>query len=915
MTFEEQLIKKSYFETYMESGNRTHPVRALGELYLEEQKKDMPDLSYIRFAQGEVYFHNKDYEAAIFKWENITNELEPWAKKNMGDAFLELGLLNSAEELYLSIETESDVLKIESGLQLLSLYIEQGKLDKAVAVIKKFVALDPDYPGVTEIARAFFEEHNDWENAVELAVSEGVRTGSPKWFDVLNQYVDHGHTTVFGPEYFNEALSVLYQVDRSRFEQLAVSLWLSYKGRTNYMAWLKDFNQLFSGMDGNRRDGWTQLSGVYQDAYFELINGDRLIKEISPLIPDLLTNWLKITSPANSLVSASSIIAWNEVFPGSITASAIKDAETLILNSREYHDGYEDSMQLFQMIIKWAEEHEIEVGNRIKWMVQGLNESNVHNLLIAGVSGNGKSSFVNSIVGEELITVPTAAVIRFKNQENPEIHEITDTDVRQITDLEDFKEAAGVSRKTHKHETIIDFKAQFPFIGDHGLALIDTPGVNRNNYDKHPLYNYLRFADSLLFVLNANDPFTEKEREILSNISEYFPNLPIHFLLNKMDVIYSQQEAIEIFDQTWSEISQYYPDAKMFAFSSNYDQAQQLKDFSDFIKSNKRAVDLEQERTSKLQFFVRRAITYLLDKRIEIENNHMESISWNEEMVGKLNGAINQLGDIEEEKSRSIQKSFRKIKDDTRAEIIEKIPGLLRNCSELVTEESDFGRIHEQMDEEMNKRIQEYLDTSVLPKFHDSLEGWIDFSKNEFDQSQNYLNEMAEGFNSMYGEERISLECDFRVLDDWRRDANRMTSGVHYEKVNIMNRSTPQQFFLKSAGKLLGVLPQNNAMLYNRYKTYLETEDYYEIGVSIAKKFLQQFEIFEKSIDRDVNLFFKQPFIELEGAVDHARSEIEYGKNELEKMRINPELYRDPLTLYEVKLRQYEWMTAAGRGE
>ncbi len=206
MTFEEQLIKKSYFETYMDSGSRIHPVQVLGELYLAEQKNDMPDLANIRYAQGEVYFHHKDYEAAIFKWENITNELEPWAKKNMGDAFLELGLLTSAEELYLSIETESDVLKIESGLQLLSLYIEQGKLDKAVAVIKKAVALDPDYPGVTEIARSFFEEQNDWGNGVELAVNEGIRTGSPKWFDVLNQYVEQGHTAGFAPEYFNEAL-------------------------------------------------------------------------------------------------------------------------------------------------------------------------------------------------------------------------------------------------------------------------------------------------------------------------------------------------------------------------------------------------------------------------------------------------------------------------------------------------------------------------------------------------------------------------------------------------------------------------------------------------------------------------------------------------------------------------------------
>ena len=56
-------------------------AQVLGEAYLEEQKKDISDLSAIRFAQGEVYFHYKDYESAIFKWENIRNELGTMGKK------------------------------------------------------------------------------------------------------------------------------------------------------------------------------------------------------------------------------------------------------------------------------------------------------------------------------------------------------------------------------------------------------------------------------------------------------------------------------------------------------------------------------------------------------------------------------------------------------------------------------------------------------------------------------------------------------------------------------------------------------------------------------------------------------------------------------------------------------------------
>ncbi|HAQ07918.1 MAG TPA: GTP-binding protein, partial [Bacillus bacterium] len=106
----------------------------------------------------------------------------------------------------------------------------------------------------------------------------------------------------------------------------------------------------------------------------------------------------------------------------------------------------------------------------------------------------------------------------------------------------------------------------------------------------------------------------------------------------------------------------------------------------------------------------------------------MESISWNEDMVVKLNGAINQLGDIEEEKTRNIKKSFRRIKDETRSAMIEKIPQILRGSSDFVTEDSNFSNLHDEINDEMNKRIKEYIDSTVLPEFHESLENWIQFS-------------------------------------------------------------------------------------------------------------------------------------------------------------------------------------------
>ena len=80
-----------------------------------------------------------------------------------------------------------------------------------------------------------------------------------------------------------------------------------------------------------------------------------------------------------------------------------------------------------------------------------------------------------------------------------------------------------------------------------------------------------------------------------------------------------------------------------------------------------------------------------------------------------------------------------------------------------------------------------------------SLQDWIATSQLEFTQIQQFMDEMSAGFNELYKEERITLAGDFRVLDDWRRDADRMTSSIRIEDVNILLRRTPSQLLLKGA--------------------------------------------------------------------------------------------------------------------
>jgi tetratricopeptide (TPR) repeat protein len=912
MTLENQLINKTFYEAFIEE-NEKNPVRALGEAFLAGHKDETADISTIRFAQGEIYFHNKDYEAAIFKWENTHNDLEPWAKKNIADCYYELGQLSTAEEIYKSIETESSVLQSEVALQLFSLYIEQGKLEKADQVIKKAVSFNPDYPNVTDIARAFFEKHKDWKSAIELAVNEAIRTESHHWFDILKTYAEQGFTKTFEPQYFSKCLVVLFGVDQKRFEQIVRALWNGYKNERSYFSWLREFNHLFLNLDANREQSWKELSSLYQETYFELIDGKYLMKELAEIIPNILTNWIKIADHSHALFSSAAVLAWSEKFPSSISQEVVNDAENLIFHSRNEIDGLECSLTLFDSIAKWAEAHEVDPGHSFRWIIRELVDFETHHLVVAGTSGNGKSAFINSVLGENIQTAPTSSVIVFKGHDETEIRKISDEELTAFSSFHEFQESVDGRVNKDFDNAIIEFSLPSPILQENRLVLIDTPGFSDRQGIDGEVLKYLHFADNLLFVLDANDPFTEKEQEILMQIREYAPNLPIHFLLNKIDEIYDEQEATSILEDTRSRVRAYFPQARVLAYSSRLRSRKQQSELAEFFKNLNRQI-AEDDRIEKILFFIRKLIKHLLDKRAEMENSLVESIKWNKELVAKLNGAINQLTDLEKEKARIISRSFHKVLEEIRSDLSENIPKILRGCSDIIQEDSDFRKIHLELNNEMNRRVRNYVNDKVLPELYHSLDEWILTANDELNHCQSFLDEISNGFNSMFGEERLKLNCDFKVLDDWRRDADRMTSGVQIDKVNIFLRRTPYQILLKSAGMLLGAFQQNNAMLYNKYKQFVENEDYLDVTESIMNKLLLQFELFEKSLERDISIFFRNPFAELEQTVEETKKEIIEKEEELEKMRANPETYRDPLTLFEIKLRQYEWMTISAKG-
>lgn len=514
------------------------------------------------------------------------------------------------------------------------------------------------------------------------------------------------------------------------------------------------------------------------------------------------------------------------------------------------------------------------------WMIHGLADINQQYVAIGGGFNSDKDEIIASIIGSEAAhSMPDGEMVVYRHDMKTTVQLISDYD----------HEGFDVISNTDNKNGIIEVRSPNLFLSENHLAVMDLPHFDWTDAGQMEIPDALRLADRLLFMLNVNAPFTNSERDMLINIKEQIPELHIDFVLN------TQND----FTDTKQRIHSYFPDAHLF------DQ------LDAFVQARDNRKDRQMKRTTKILFFIRKVISDMLHQQVRVEEALAELIERNEDVLTRLQGSIHQLHDIEEEKIRLIEEAYQAFKLEIKADLEKTIPALIKESSDIMKDDSDFRKIHLDLNEEMNKRIESYIQNTVMPTYISSLQDWITYAQTELQLSQEQLEEWEDGFNSLLGNERVALRCDFQIINDWKRDADRMTSSFQLEKENILLRRTPSQVLLKGAGRLLGVLPKNNAMLANTYKSFIENESFDETAEAISAKFFRQFEIFEKAISRDIHIFYREPFSQLKQTVEEIDEEMTNSKDELAKMHANPEVFHDPLTLYDLRLRQYEWMNYA----
>ncbi|TBL81660.1 dynamin family protein [Paenibacillus thalictri] len=188
---------------------------------------------------------------------------------------------------------------------------------------------------------------------------------------------------------------------------------------------------------------------------------------------------------------------------------------------------------------------------------------NTFHIVILGEFKRGKTTFVNSLIGDDLLftdVLPATAFIHVLEYHEQERIEIWYTDGRQEQLALCKEHLAALSANHNLNPESIQFVKicmNHPLLRD-GVVLIDTPGVNDLVLSRAEITaSILPHCDAALFLLDAAAPLTRSEAEFLQAKVYYHKLDQILFVLSKSDRLEEDelQEAIEGAEQRINSVT------------------------------------------------------------------------------------------------------------------------------------------------------------------------------------------------------------------------------------------------------------------------------------------------------------------------------------------------------------------------
>jgi GTP-binding protein EngB required for normal cell division len=909
---EQLLIAKKYYQSLETNEDILKNILSLSSKLKQLGNKTAGNANEIRFAQAEIYWLLEDYEAAISKWENIKGtELSGWALKNIGDAYYELDMYEKAESSYLTVPMGSFILKIENLLSLYNLYIKENNKDKAHRIVNKLVEADFSYGNVSELALLFFEEIKDYLSAVTLVINRLEFSYDKNYISNLYNYLEASKDCIIPPSsWASELLVLLWNIDKNTFVSLFQTINAYYFDSAYFLDW---YDCLFEASGKTDHQIIQTLlddqpSIVYQSTDL-LLSGTYSIADIKPIIENHLPKYYSICQPSPLKSSLGAILkAWEEAYPDSISETVLKD----IAFTRTKIYRIENMNSFYSNMKKWLESIELDYDLHSGWWLDYWLADNNKKVMIAGSFSNGKSSFINSVLQEDILSsdqLPTTSAITIiQYGQTKQLLELKNSSISQM-DLDSLhtKTTINHEQSSNLSNSLISLQVNVGSLLENSITLIDTPGFNDENKHNNPTYDHLYLADELLFLFNAETPYKKTEKEALLKMKERQPELPISFILNKADYL-DEEEREEVLEDVERKLTKNFnQEIAIIPYSSVYpeeDEQQLLKDY--FGKFDK---TIYQRRIYKAIPYFNQFLTQF-PKYLEAREQSLNSVillrKKQLEGLGQIKQSFSNYKN--EAVSQAAQLYIKNVVTHVYDEIKEQTLHGLRQFSNRLNINTNLDNVHLLLDQEMNNWLEANLTNTVIPLIYHQFGSWLQSNYkllNSIELEMQKIRVEVEDMVNASQENPIFLEKRI-LIEKMKKSFQQTVQTTTYNRIDILNKINPLKSILNGVGRLLGGKSHTATLKIDQYRNYLETKSYEEATSQYLFNITKPLGTFEDHIRSE----FNQIFLEFEDFLD---SEIRSSKEDmikhaqlLKNLYTEKDTYFETINIFKLKIRQLE---------
>ena len=262
--------------------------------------------------------------------------------------------------------------------------------------------------------------------------------------------------------------------------------------------------------------------------------------------------------------------------------------------------------------------HIVSLNHQIDVCKTLLIKSPLINVAILGQFKAGKSSFINSLVGKDILPVgviPVTTVITRLQYGEREQATITYFDgTRSEIDLAELGDFISEVQNTANVKNVDVVDIELPALKRYpGIRLVDTPGMGSVfKYHREVSENWLPEVGAAILAISADRPLSEHDLSLIEDLSHHTPRIIL--LLTKADLLTpdQQMEVLQFFQKTLKQkLDREFP---LFLYStrSNTEIFKQRID-AGLLSGLSRNHDREFERIvhHKTQSLLKRCLSYL----------------------------------------------------------------------------------------------------------------------------------------------------------------------------------------------------------------------------------------------------------------------------------------------------------------